>query len=162
MFLFSGLVRERSVQSHADPIAGSSNSSSSSFESTQNALWALDLQSNEWSLLYANPQHEAGYWARMADKEPCPRYAHQFTSIGDGTVYLFGGNPGDVGNPKSRLDDMWMLRVIDGDCAYSGSGDSSTNSALPGTNSPLPATNAASSKVEKMKRHLKYLLKRHH
>ena len=107
LVLLSGLVREKQAGGH-----DGTSPSSQSYDSTQNALWALNLSNNKWNCLYANNENDAGYWQRMRDREPCPRYAHQLVSAGQHGVFLFGGNPGDVGNPRLRLDDMWRCALV--------------------------------------------------
>lgn len=103
LLLLSGLVREK----HS--ILGQPEHPNQ--DTTQNALWALHLPTRKWTCLYQNKENDSSYWQRMKDIEPCPRYAHQLVSADHHGVFLFGGNPGDVSNPKERLDDMWKCGV---------------------------------------------------
>lgn len=106
MILLSGLVREK-----VGPGVEPGTAPHSGLDYTQNALWSLDLTCFTWSLLYSNSNNDAKYWREMGDKEPCPRFAHQLVSAGQYGVFLFGGNPGDISNPRLRLDDLWSLKV---------------------------------------------------
>lgn len=117
LLLFSGLVRERTGPGATAAAAEAGAAAPhSGFDSTQNSLWALDLgradsDRRPWTLLYSNANNDARYWREMGDREPCPRYAHQLVAAGPHGTYLFGGNPGDVGNPRLRLDDMWRVHL---------------------------------------------------
>jgi hypothetical protein len=62
MFSFSGLMKD----------------TASSVETARNCIWALHLESMEWSRIYSNEKTDAEYWKKQKEVEPCPRYAHQF------------------------------------------------------------------------------------
>ncbi|KAI8924913.1 Muskelin N-terminus-domain-containing protein [Entophlyctis helioformis] len=96
-YVLSGLMREKNATQ----------------ETVRNSFWVYSLKKNKWTRVYQNENTGADYWAQMADREPRPRYAHQL--VYDHTrrcQYLFGGNPGEIGNPNLRLDDLWELRLV--------------------------------------------------
>jgi muskelin len=97
MYLLSGLMREKHAAS----------------ESVKNSFWTYSIKKNKWSKVYQNENTGNEYWIRMADTEPRPRFAHQLVyDSKTKTQYLFGGNPGESGNPNLRLDDFWELKLI--------------------------------------------------
>ncbi|KAG0025467.1 Muskelin 1, intracellular mediator containing kelch motif, partial [Podila clonocystis] len=62
-----------------------------------------------WQKIFQNSNLELG---EPSEPEPMPRYAHQLVYDDVNEVqYLFGGNPAQQGNPSSRLDDFWELRL---------------------------------------------------
>jgi hypothetical protein len=96
VFLLSGLMREKA----------------SNVDTAKNSFWCLNLNNFQWSRIYNNENVDSEYWNRNRNLEPCPRYAHQFVYDCETKVhYLFGGNPGDQMQPRSRLDDLWELRL---------------------------------------------------
>lgn len=123
--IFSGLMREKSLSSspsnlsslsihHQQASMGGGNSTSNSSTSIapsisssssrnipKNTLWMFDLRSQHWYNLKS-----------LADgaSEPMARYAHQMIHDGE-KYYLFGGNPGDLNQPRFRLNDFWQLEI---------------------------------------------------
>ncbi|KAL5034044.1 hypothetical protein RTP6_001923 [Batrachochytrium dendrobatidis] len=96
-YVLSGLMREKN----------------STQETVRNSFWVYSIQRNAWSRVYQNENIGAEYWESMGDKEPRPRFAHQLVYNPKlKCQYLFGGNPGEIGNPNLRLDDLWELRLI--------------------------------------------------
>lgn len=96
LFVLSGLMREKSTGS----------------ETFKNSFWLHRLTDGTWHKLYHNENTDPAYWTRMKDLEPCPRYAHQLVYDPSERVhYLFGGNPGESGNARQRLDDFWKLSL---------------------------------------------------
>ncbi|KAH6591184.1 hypothetical protein BASA61_005038 [Batrachochytrium salamandrivorans] len=96
-YVLSGLMREKN----------------STQETVRNSFWVYSIKRNQWSRVYQNENISAEYWANMADKEPRPRFAHQLVYNPKlKCQYLFGGNPGEIGNPNLRLDDLWELRLV--------------------------------------------------
>ncbi|KAJ3193739.1 Muskelin 1, intracellular mediator containing kelch motif [Entophlyctis luteolus] len=96
-YVLSGLQKERNT----------------THESVKNSFWCYSIKRGKWTRVYHNENTGAEYWAKMKDKEPCPRFAHQL--VYDHVrkcQYLFGGNPGDSTNLNLRLDDLWELRLI--------------------------------------------------
>jgi hypothetical protein len=95
-FVFSGLMREKN----------------SSIETVKNTLWVYSIRKDRWTKVYQNENVGEAYWKEMADKEPCPRFAHQlvYDSVRR-EQYLFGGNPGEPSNIPLRLDDFWVLKL---------------------------------------------------
>lgn len=95
LYLFSGLMREK----------GS--------ETVKNSFWNYSIKKNKWNKVYQNENTGAEYWLKMQATEPRPRFAHQLVyDCNTKTQYLFGGNPGEAGNPNLRLDDFWKLKLI--------------------------------------------------
>eukprot|EP01137_Pigoraptor_chileana_P006051 Opistho-2@49948 len=95
-YVLSGLMREKST----------------SVETVKNAFWVYNIAKDKWARVYQNENVDQEYWSRMQNVEPCPRFAHQLVYDHKNKVhYLFGGNPGEMGNPKMRLDDFWALRL---------------------------------------------------
>ncbi|KAJ1565235.1 hypothetical protein HK405_012855, partial [Cladochytrium tenue] len=97
-YVLSGLHRDR----HA------------THDTVKSCLWCYSLRDGRWVRLYHNANTSQEYWARMADVEPRPRYAHQLVHCRErSALYLFGGNPGDaVDGSAARLDDFWEMTLI--------------------------------------------------
>ena len=96
-YVLSGLMREKNATQ----------------ETVKNSFWVYSIKNNRWSRIYQNENVGSEYWAKMGDKEPRPRFAHQLVYDHHRKIqYLFGGNPGEVSNPNLRLDDLWELRLI--------------------------------------------------
>lgn len=96
-YVLSGLMREKN----------------SSAETVKNTFWVYQINKNRWTKVYQNENKSPEYWADMADKEPCPRFAHQLVYDSRNQLqFLFGGNPGEAGNPNLRLDDFWELKLV--------------------------------------------------
>eukprot|EP01135_Chromosphaera_perkinsii_P004865 Nk52_evm11s301 gene=Nk52_evmTU11s301 len=97
VFVLSGLMREKN----------------STQETVKNSFWVYNLKKDKWTRIYQNEHVDQEYWNKMGNVEPCPRFAHQLVYDSRNKVhYLFGGNPGDTGNPKTRLDDFWSLKLV--------------------------------------------------
>lgn len=102
IILLSGLMRERN----------------SSTETAKNSIWCFNLKNQKWTRVYHNENVDAEYWIKNKDLEPCPRYAHQFLFDSQAKVhYLYGGNPGEAGHPRQRLDDLWELKLKRPSCS---------------------------------------------
>lgn len=97
LFLFSGLMRDKPSSTSG---VGDGNPSSGGL--SRNTFWVYSLASRQWSRL---GEDNASEW-------PCPRFAHQLVYDPETrTHYLFGGNPGEPGAPKRRLNDLWKLKL---------------------------------------------------
>ncbi len=95
IYLFTGLLREK-------PSSTTNTSSSSTVDMQKNSFWVYSLTKKEWQRVDQSNEAE---W-------PCPRFAHQLVyDPSDRVHYLFGGNPGEPGAPKRRLDDFWRLKL---------------------------------------------------
>ena len=95
-YVFSGLIKEKN----------------NTQETVKNSLWVYHIQKEKWTKIYQNENMGADYWNKMSETEPCPRYAHQLVYDHQNKAqYLFGGNPGENGNPNLRLDDFWKLQL---------------------------------------------------
>jgi hypothetical protein len=109
LFLFSGLMREKSGNAFSAPAAptNSNGQITQPVESARNSFWLYCLKSHVWTRLYSNETSNAD-----PEAEPCPRFAHQLVYDPETrTHYLFGGNPGETSNPRRRLGDFWLLRL---------------------------------------------------
>ncbi|KAI9001723.1 Muskelin N-terminus-domain-containing protein [Gaertneriomyces semiglobifer] len=96
-FVLSGLMREKN----------------SSQETVKNSFWVYNIKKDRWTKVYQNENTGSAYWSTMADREPCPRFAHQLVyDPKRKRQFLFGGNPGELSNPNLRLDDFWELWLI--------------------------------------------------
>lgn len=96
LYVLSGLMREKNASS----------------ESVKNSFWTYSIPKNKWTRVYQNENVGQEYWTKMALVEPRPRFAHQMVYDPTSSVqYLFGGNPGEAGNPNLRLDDFWALKL---------------------------------------------------
>ncbi|TPX48357.1 hypothetical protein SeMB42_g03037 [Synchytrium endobioticum] len=103
LYVFSGLMREKASGPQGD--------------SAKNSFWVYSIRQDKWTRIYSNDNIGAEYWAQMVDKEPCPRFAHQLVYDSTRKVqYLFGGNPGEPGQPNLRLDDFWELSLVRPTC----------------------------------------------
>lgn len=128
LFLFSGLMREKSGNSLPSTIVANNNGNNGQgapavVESARNSFWLYSLAKRTWTRLYAIEQMRPadteqgiadaeGASASGGAEEPCPRFAHQLVyDPAARTHYLFGGNPGESSNPRRRLDDFWQLRL---------------------------------------------------
>lgn len=66
------------------------------------------------SCIYKNDSSNGATSWSQKHVEPLPRFAHQLVYDHVRKVhYLFGGNPGKENAPKMRLDDFWMLQVLE-------------------------------------------------
>ncbi|KAG7301316.1 hypothetical protein JYU34_014246 [Plutella xylostella] len=75
------------------------------YKRVHNALWVFSLRRLTWSCLYRSERARA--------REPRPRFAHQLVlDVNRKVHYLFGGNPGNEGAPRLRLDDLWALELV--------------------------------------------------
>ena len=80
---------------------------------SKSSFWVYSLETGQWIKIYQNEQTDNKHWIQQTPSEPCPRFAHQLVYDHVNKVqYLFGGNPGEQGNSKQRLDDFWDLRLI--------------------------------------------------
>ncbi|TPX71748.1 hypothetical protein SpCBS45565_g00878 [Spizellomyces sp. 'palustris'] len=96
-YVLSGLMREKNTTQ----------------ETVKNSFWVYNIRKDRWTKVYQNENTGSAYWSSMADKEPCPRFAHQLVYDPKRKCqFLFGGNPGEMGNPNLRLDDFWELWLI--------------------------------------------------
>ncbi|KAJ3154115.1 Muskelin 1, intracellular mediator containing kelch motif [Geranomyces michiganensis] len=96
-FVLSGLMREKNTTQ----------------ETVKNSFWVYSIRKDRWTKVYQNENTGTAYWTSMADKEPCPRFAHQLVyDPKRKRQFLFGGNPGEMGNPNLRLDDFWELWLV--------------------------------------------------
>lgn len=109
IFLFTGIVKERQSPSSS---ANNNNSafhqgpSSHSDPSYRNNFWIYDILEHSWRRI---PTASTS----TPTQEPQPRFAHQLVyHPTTRTHYLFGGNPGETGNPRKRLNDLWELSLI--------------------------------------------------
>lgn len=97
LYVLSGLMREKHTNQ----------------ETFKNSFWVYSITRDEWTRVYYNENTDPQYWTRMQHQEPCPRYAHQLVYDSKSKIhFLFGGNPGEAGNPKHRLDDFWELELV--------------------------------------------------
>ncbi|KAI9137613.1 Muskelin N-terminus-domain-containing protein [Paraphysoderma sedebokerense] len=81
-------------------------------ETVKNSFWVYKYDKDRWIRIYQNENVDPTYWNKMKDVEPMPRFAHQLVFDCKRKVqYLFGGNPGEPGNPSLRLDDFWELHL---------------------------------------------------
>ena len=94
IYVLSGLMREKN----------------STVDTVRNCLWHYNTIQRKWTTVYKNENTDPQYWLRMQNVEPCPRYAHQFVFDGS-NFFVFGGNPGDLGSEKLRLNDFWKLEI---------------------------------------------------
>jgi hypothetical protein len=132
LFLFSGLMRERSASSGLSGLSGSAGSAGSiannpatgsnigsntgnngqqtmSTEAAKNSFWIYNLNHRKWTRIYSS---DSSSTTSDTLDEPCPRFAHQLVyDPVTKTHYLFGGNPGESGNPRRRLGDFWALKL---------------------------------------------------
>jgi hypothetical protein len=98
IFLFSGLMRDKPSSVSGVGDSGTVGSAGLS----RNTFWVYSLAARQWSRLGEDSTSE---W-------PCPRFAHQLVyDSANRTHYLFGGNPGEPGAPKRRLNDLWRLKL---------------------------------------------------
>lgn len=109
IYLLSGLMREKPPTSGSgNASAGAASGANDGSSMGRNTFWVHSLASRSWTKLEepdAQADAPAGTW-------PCPRFAHQLAYDEQGKChYLFGGNPGDPGAPKRRLNDFWRLRL---------------------------------------------------
>ncbi|CAG9114445.1 unnamed protein product [Plutella xylostella] len=75
------------------------------YKRVHNALWVFSLRRLTWLCLYRSERARA--------REPRPRFAHQLVlDVNRKVHYLFGGNPGNEGAPRLRLDDLWALELV--------------------------------------------------
>ncbi|KAI8803988.1 Muskelin N-terminus-domain-containing protein [Cladochytrium replicatum] len=81
-------------------------------ETVRNSFWVYQLRKDKWTKVYENDHRGQEYWAKVADKEPCPRFAHQMVYDSKRKVqFMFGGNSGGENN-NQRLDDFWELWLL--------------------------------------------------
>ncbi|KAJ1560640.1 hypothetical protein HK096_007790, partial [Nowakowskiella sp. JEL0078] len=60
-YVLSGLMREKTTAQ----------------ETMKNSFWVYNIRKDKWARVYQNENTGTDYWNLMADKEPCPRFAHQ-------------------------------------------------------------------------------------
>jgi N-acetylneuraminic acid mutarotase len=97
LYVFSGLTKEKN----------------NTQETVKNSLWVYNIKKEKWSKIYQNENTGTEYWNKMCSTEPCPRFAHQLVYDYKNKIqYLFGGNPGENGQPNLRLDDFWQLALV--------------------------------------------------
>ena len=97
LYVFSGLTKEKN----------------NTQETVKNSLWVYNIGKEKWSKIYQNENTGTEYWNKMCTTEPCPRFAHQLVYDYKNKIqYLFGGNPGENGQPNLRLDDFWQLELV--------------------------------------------------
>ena len=100
IFVMSGLTREKSAL-----LSNSTANGAGPTEATRNQLWCYSIRNDSWTKICQSP-----YNSSM--QEPCPRYAYQFCyDSKQKKHFLFGGNPGESGNPRQRLADFWELKL---------------------------------------------------
>lgn len=139
LFIFSGLMREKAPTLGQGGGGGSGSggggatatttittpSSNLGAEMARNSLWLYQISKRRWTRIhsrhtcYNRQPNTLTNISRFNGNqngeilEPCPRFAHQLVYDPEGGIhYLFGGNPGEVGNPRRRLSDFWQLRLI--------------------------------------------------
>eukprot|EP00834_Sanchytrium_tribonematis_P001865 NODE_49_length_31687_cov_0.791123.p7 type:complete len:627 gc:universal NODE_49_length_31687_cov_0.791123:15432-17312(+) len=112
IYVFSGLVRDKF----------------SSRDCVRNTFWVFNIKHNKWRMIFQNSPSDSLQLPSTPDSElssptspvlnhefddePVPRYAHQLAYDPLTKLhYLFGGNPGSVGNPRERLNDFWGLQL---------------------------------------------------
>jgi len=82
-------------------------------DTVKNILWLYNIKKNKWTKIYQNVNFGSEYNNRNSDKEPCTRFASQLVYDTKRKVqYLFGGNPGEMGDPCLRLNDFWELKLV--------------------------------------------------
>lgn len=125
LFLFSGLMREKSGVAFTTTTTSSSNANATNttsssgngqiqapLESARNSFWLYSLRKHRWTRLYSNEATAVTTADGTDEGEPCPRFAHQLVYDPELRLhYLFGGNPGEAGNPRRRLGDFWRLAL---------------------------------------------------
>lgn len=105
LFLFSGIVKEK--HSAATPL--NAIPASASLETPRNHFWIYRLDRRCWLRVFS----DGAVGGEQAVVEPVSRFAHQLVYDAEGAVhYLFGGNPGESGNPRRRLNDLWSLQLV--------------------------------------------------
>ncbi|KAJ3119706.1 Muskelin 1, intracellular mediator containing kelch motif [Nowakowskiella sp. JEL0407] len=96
-YVLSGLMREKLTQQ----------------DTMKNSFWVYRIKKGKWNRIYENENVGGEYWQTMQEKEPCPRFAHQLVYDEKRKVhYMFGGNPGEIGNVNKRLKDFWELKLV--------------------------------------------------
>jgi len=97
IYMLSGLLSEKNAN----------------VDTVKNVLWLYNIKKNKWRKLYQNTNFGSDYNNRISNIEPCTRYASQLVYDTKRKVhYLFGGNPGEMGDPYLRLNDFWELKLI--------------------------------------------------
>jgi hypothetical protein len=79
----------------------------------KSTLWCYKIEQDRWEKVFVNDNLERIYWKRMGNKEPLPRFSHQFVYLDSiDTFFLFGGNANTLNSPlKDRLNDFWSVKV---------------------------------------------------
>lgn len=106
IYVMSGLTKEKATALASAAAAATAFPADTLAAGSRNHLWCYSIKKDTWEELKASED------ASSEACEPCPRYAYQL--IYDATTgfhYLFGGNPGESGNPRQRLDDFWRLTL---------------------------------------------------
>lgn len=104
LFLFSGIVKDKHPAASIGAIT-----TSATLETPRNHFWIYRLDRRCWMRVYS----DGGESGRDSNGEPIPRFAHQLVYDSDTSMhYLFGGNPGESGNPRRRLNDLWSLKLV--------------------------------------------------
>jgi len=97
LYMLSGLLSEKTT----------------SVDTVKNVLWMYNIKKNKWTKIYQNVNFGSEYNNRNSEKEPCTRFASQLVYDTRKKVqYLFGGNPGEMGDPCLRLNDFWELKLV--------------------------------------------------
>ncbi|XP_048483579.1 muskelin [Plutella xylostella] len=101
----AGFTQRATLDPHCDDMFVLSGMSKEKDKRVHNALWVFSLRRLTWSCLYRSERARA--------REPRPRFAHQLVlDVNRKVHYLFGGNPGNEGAPRLRLDDLWALELV--------------------------------------------------
>ncbi|CAH0695734.1 unnamed protein product [Spodoptera exigua] len=100
----AGFTQRATLDPDTDELFVLSGMSKEKDKRVYNSLWVFSLRRLTWSCVYRNDS--------VAPNEPRPRFAHQLVYDPVKKIhYLFGGNPGNQGSPRVRLDDLWALRL---------------------------------------------------
>ncbi|KAJ2948603.1 hypothetical protein O0L34_g7858 [Tuta absoluta] len=101
----AGFTQRATIDPDADEMYVLSGMSKEKDKRVYNTLWVFSLKRLTWSCVYRNDT--------VCETEPRPRFAHQLVLDPVTKIhYLFGGNPGNQGSPRLRLDDLWALQLV--------------------------------------------------